>query len=114
MAEQQFYVEGHYLGSREIPLNRVIPGLDIILHRSIAYFCPKCGEVWGRVLHVAADYTQCWQRPCSKHGDGRLGSLPYNHLGEPNNVEEDWPEAALRWELTAELTYHEKREKELG
>jgi hypothetical protein len=40
---------------------------------------------------------------CRKCGDGRLGTLPYNILGYPTNVEEDWPEEALTREFLLTL-----------
>lgn len=114
MTVQQFYVGGSYLGQRDIPRVRLVPRLEQSVQRSIAYFCPKCGDVWGRIVHLASDYTQCVQRACAKHGDGRLGTLPYNILGEPTNVEHDWPAQAVRYEFAAELAYAEKREREIG
>lgn len=45
---------------------------------NIAYFCPKCGEIWGRAVYVFqftySPRVDCsWVveiRRCAKHGDG--------------------------------------------
>jgi hypothetical protein len=47
-------------------------------HPSIAYFCPECGEIWGRaVFSPSGPYDPIVQakwiietRHCPKHGDG--------------------------------------------
>ena len=109
MALQHFFSEGRYLGSRTIQDNRVVPGLDIRRHHSYVLFCPRCGEVWGRVLHVGAEYTECNQRFCLKHGDGRI-ACPPAWFDWPTRFESDWPSAAIRWEFEATLRYAEKEE----
>ena len=43
-----------------------------LLEQSIAYFCPACGEIWGRITLSTATYWQCLERPCQTHGDGSL------------------------------------------
>lgn len=109
MASQLFFVGKTFLGERTIPDVRAVPGLDARLHHSHAYFCPFCGDIWGRVIHTKGGYTQCSQRPCRAHGDGRLGTLPYSFLGDATNFDEDWPAAAIKWEFETELLYAERR-----
>jgi hypothetical protein len=102
MASQQFYVNGRYLGQRDIPNFFHIPGMTPRPHFGYAYFCLRCGDVWGRLVVVGAALTQVVGRPCQKHGDGRLS---YTHFfeGEPYNLEHNWPPAAIRYEFECEL-----------
>lgn len=99
MASQHFFIEGRYLGSREIPTNRAVPGLSLRRHDSIVYFCGRCGEIWGRLLHDAATYTQCYNVACRLHGDGKLSFL-WNTVGfEENYFEDNWPPEAVKYEF---------------
>lgn len=107
MATQHFLVGKAYLGSRAIPDFRVIPGLEARPHHSYAYFCLRCGDIWGRLAVDGAPLTQCVCRPCSKHGDGRLSNT-HEVPGEPYNFASDWPAAAIKYELLAELNYMER------
>lgn len=107
MASQQFYVDGRYLGARTIPDNFVVPGLAVRRHFSYAFFCLRCGEVWGRLLHLKGELTQVVGRPCRKHGDGRLSQTHF-FAGEPYNFERDWPPAAIRHEFECELSLAER------
>jgi hypothetical protein len=102
MATQHFFVDGIWLGSREIETMRLVPGLEIRPHYSYVYFCMRCGEIWGRVLHDRAKLTQAVSRACSSHGDGRL-SCPDEWFDVPLRVEGDWPPAAIRNEFFASL-----------
>lgn len=98
MALQHFFADGQYLGARKIPDLRVYPGLEVRRHFSYAYYCGRCGEIWGRFLHDIADYTQLIQLPCRKHGDGLLSCHP-TWLDMPTRFEPDWPLAATKREF---------------
>ena len=100
MAAQHFFVEGRYLGSRQIPDCRVVPGLDVRWHPSFALSCMRCGEIWGRFLHDKAPLTQPIVRPCLRHGDGRL-AFTHHNLGDPHNFDPDWPDEAVAYEFKA-------------
>ncbi len=102
MPAQHIFAAGRWLGSREVPRNRVVPGLEIRPQYSTALYCMRCGEIWGRFAIDGASLTQLTIKPCLKHGDGRLSST-YANRGEPDNFGPDWPAAALEWELQAEL-----------
>lgn len=42
---------------------------------SWAFFCPHCGEIWGRAVRVSPEGSMHWivmQRPCTAHGDGQM------------------------------------------
>lgn len=106
MGTQHFILGKSVLGSRRIPDNRVIPGLEIRRHHSYAFFCLRCGDIWGRLLHEGAPLTQCITRPCLAHGEGRF-SFTHFFAGEPYNFERDWPPAAIKHEFLAELNFIE-------
>lgn len=36
---------------------------------SAAFLCPKCGEVWGRIVRAGGDWHAA-HVPCPKHGGG--------------------------------------------
>lgn len=102
MSTQQFYVGGRYLGQRPIPDWCIIPGLVTRKHFSVAFFCMRCGDVWGRLLNLDGALTQCVCRPCRKHGDGRLSRV-FHTPDMPDDLSPAWPAAALRHELLCEL-----------
>lgn len=107
MSTQHFFVEGRYLGSREIPSYRQVPGLEVRWHYSYVLYCLQCGEIWGRILHDRAPLTQLTCRPCRKHGDGKLANLHF-FQGDPHNYEPDWPIEAIRYEFEVLLEQAEK------
>lgn len=106
MPTQHFFADGAYLGSRQFPAFRNIPGEAPSLQPHYAFFCPTCGELWGRVCFDHSTDTRVISRRCLKHGDGRLSDW-HQHLGSPRNFDESWPPAAIRHEFFAELTYRE-------
>jgi hypothetical protein len=105
VARQHIFADGAYLGSRIIPNFVCIPGFDPRAHHSYALFCMRCGEVWGRFIHEGALLTQPVNRPCRKHGDGRL-SCPPQWTDNPTAIEADWPDAAIAYEFASCLTYY--------
>lgn len=109
MAAQHFFVGRNFLGTRQIPTNRVVPGLEIRPHFSYCLFCMRCGDIWARIMHDAATLTQIRCVPCRKHGDGRLACHP-QWLDDPTRFEEDWPSAAIRHEFLATLAVVEERD----
>lgn len=102
MALQHFIVGRDYLGSRQIPDTRIVPGLEVRWHHSYAFFCMRCGEIWARVMHEGSPLTQCRNVCCRKHGDGRLSDM-VEWSDSPLRPEPDWPAAALKWELESAL-----------
>lgn len=106
MGRQILEADGVVLGERQIEGFRKIPGFPIRPNDSYAYFCDRCGEIWGRLRHEGAGSTQCIYRACRKHGDGRL-SMQYP-AGQPLGVAEDWPREALLREFLIELCEAEK------
>ena len=113
MARQHIFAEGRYLGSRMIPTNRVFPGLDIRVNDSYVKFCARCGDIWCRFIHEAAEYTQLVCEPCPKHivagyWGGTLGCHPtWTHL--PYLFADDWPPDAVAYEFNALLSTAERQ-----
>ena len=46
---------------------------------SVAYFCPACGDIWGRIT-VAGQPFASYPRYCPQHGPGF--ALPYSNQYE--------------------------------
>lgn len=107
MGKQVFEADGQVLGSREIPNFLNLPGIAIRPHYSYAYFCCRCGEIWGRLRHEGAAYTQCIYRNCRAHGDGRL-AMTFPSDREPIGISFDWPREALLREFLVELETAER------
>lgn len=102
MGSQTIEADGVVLGVREVEHWRRRDTLFAIRPTdSYAYFCPKCGDIWGRLRHEGASYWQCVYRYCRAHGDGRL-SMQYP-AGQPTGIERNWPRAALLREFMIEL-----------
>lgn len=108
MAEQHFFVNGRFLGSRMIPNFRNFPGIEDLSQHSHVYYCIRCGEIWARLIHKGATYNQLACRPCLKHGDGRLSCDPA-WFDVPLRFEDDWPSGAIRWEFEACLQWAERQ-----
>jgi hypothetical protein len=111
VASQHFFVNGHHLGTRQIPTNRLVPGLEIRPHFSYALFCLRCGDIWGRLMHEPSPLTQIICRPCLQHGDGRLAWLHdsiANINDSPLGFADDWPAEAIRYEFRANMALLEK------
>lgn len=102
MATQVFEADGRQFGVREVPNFRDYGGhFGKMPERSYVYFCNRCGSVWGGLYVVDAEWTSIIQRPCKRHGDGRLSlEFPSN---EPLAIARDWPKEALLREFLIEL-----------
>ncbi len=106
MPQAAVFVAGRSLGTFEVPLfysdrSGAVPV------RSVVYFCPSCGDIWGRIFVPGAGSTQCRYRACEKHGDGRLTQSAWP--SEPATyLTEAWPRPALVRELELELAYQTK------
>jgi len=103
MARQTFFLGPCCLGSRSVPEFHFTPGLGNRLIRSRAYFCGRCGDIWGRLLVDSSTFTQLVQRPCLAHGDGRFSQ--FHNFEEGADYSADWPAAATAYEARAWLEY---------
>lgn len=110
-ATQKFFVEGRYLGSRQIRAWNDRPPFGMLPVCGVALFCPNCGDLWARILPVDATWTQSYIRKCKRHGDGTLSAVPCLFYWQENEFAEDWPPAAIRHEF---LTLLEQAERRLG
>jgi len=103
------FVGKSFLGELEYDSGRS----DLRWHRSsTAYFCPECGDIWGRI--VAQDSRgkpkafEVARVACAQHYDhwNVPGSFLVGHL---EYLLGDLPLAALRRELEVHLTYAERK-----
>lgn len=107
MPRQSFFVNGKYLGHRDVPAFVKIPGFEPRLQHSYCIYCLRCGEIWARFLVEGAPLHQIRCLPCAKHGDGRISS-PQSWTDDPLRIDATWPEAAVRYEFGVSLALAEK------
>lgn len=98
-------VGAHYfLGNALLGTSQAVPRWDDwkVHHNNIAYFCPDCGEVWGRVMddRLAGWWPQTAH--CSKHGGGSFISPWRNQF-------EELPPEVLHYELLLRLARFESK-----
>lgn len=55
-----YFYGGQYLGRVTLPLAATPP-------HQLAYFCRRCGEIWGRVLCSVGDSWDISTVPCRQH-----------------------------------------------
>jgi predicted RNA-binding Zn-ribbon protein involved in translation (DUF1610 family) len=71
MWQTQYYIDNQFVGHSEIGEVRVREHL--VEPESIAYFCPRCGDVWARI--VVCDTSRLWgisNNLCPRHGLGTM------------------------------------------
>ena len=98
----EFFIGNEYLGcgfqARDDRL-QAIP-------RSIAYFCPLCGEIWARAVVQGSDRWSVSHSDCTRCGRWSLISVPGSlwHSWDPN-LTQSFSEPVLRreWGLAAEF-----------
>lgn len=111
--KQSLFADGEWLGDREVSAYRLADPNSkaygtVLPYYNVAYFCPHCGEIWGRILYETARPE--WQiniRQCARHATLGIqavyaGSLISSHPSakEPGAWADDWPEAATRREFS--------------
>lgn len=114
--KQHFHTSIRYLGAREVdstyPLGLIEAPAARAKQRNCAYFCPRCGEIWGRVSYDGVDEWTIHSRPCAMHGTQPwevqyAGSFRAAYPGiDPLSISTDWPRGALEYE--ANLVLHHK------
>lgn len=98
----EVFIEGKHLGSFTTPE---------WLQFSLAYFCPKCAEVWARIaVRTEANRDLNFvplQAACRNHSDywSVPGSLTY---GRYNELLSSLPLPAMLHELKVHITWAEK------
>lgn len=68
--DESFWVERTFLGTRRIRWFVTNDG-KLANFSSQAFFCPQCGQIWGRIILVP-DSWFTRNRYCLKHGGGSL------------------------------------------
>lgn len=66
-------------------------------HQNIAYFCPECGDVWGRVFDERVAGWFATTSYCAAHGGGSF-IFPWR------NSFDEFPAEVLRYELNLLLS----------
>lgn len=61
MATQQNHAD-YFIGSRHFGAGKVHPQ-----SRSLAYFCPTCGDIWGRAVVHGATEWDLYVNSCERH-----------------------------------------------
>jgi len=101
---RSFFLNGQYLGT--VPAE--LPGKMPV--RSLAYFCPCCGNVWGRINTSGGKAWDLQYRPCSPCGDisddWMIDPIMIGCFSgyQSNLPAEDWPASLLRHELLQTIT----------
>jgi hypothetical protein len=108
MPSQHFFVQGRYLGSRQVPRFSTSSTFGARVTWTTCLFCPECADIWARLIVEDAGYSQCWPERCPKHGGGELDRT-CRFEWWPCELEADWPEEALRYVLLRELKLFEQR-----
>ena len=96
----------YFLGNRLLgSTSRVQTWDGIQPARSLAYFCPTCGEVWGRLVVAPSDEWLALSAPCARH-PAWLGTVPGSFLRgwNPTGLAE-LPDELLPYEFDIHWTY---------
>jgi hypothetical protein len=94
---ERFYVGNRFLGDHAYNWFCTNGDRKALLPSEL-FFCPLCGEVWGRRINQQ-DFWVATSRPCRKHGSGSL--LHDNEDWAPLLAE--LPRALLEYELSLEV-----------
>lgn len=107
--QEHFFLGSDFLGFREVLLFHTNGGREaLIMNR--AFFCPVCGEIWGRrVMLPAKESTQqspLWRSEelyCEAHGGGSFFTHDYEMEGQASKLGEhnsqDFPYEVLKREV---------------
>jgi predicted RNA-binding Zn-ribbon protein involved in translation (DUF1610 family) len=68
MARADYFVGSRYFGASQVNPKS----------RSLAYFCPTCGEIWGRAVVENCEEWDLYTNSCEKHENRNI----YTH-GQP-------------------------------
>lgn len=75
---------------------------------SIAYFCPGCGEVWGRMLREGKSWHTVTS-PCRAHGSTwRVGGL-FHHPWQ--RILDDFPTEVLTHDFLSLFTHWQRSQQ---
>lgn len=99
---QHFFLQGRYLGARQISAWFRLSGEAPRYQHSYVLFCGRCGDIWARLIVDGAPYTQVIQTPCRAHGDGRISCSP-RWKDHPTCIDISWPSEAIRYEFERTL-----------
>lgn len=72
-------------------------------HTNMAFFCPKCGEIWGRIMDERVAGWFAVTSLCAKHNGGSF-------IAPWRSSFEELPPEVLRYELQTRLDQFERSE----
>ncbi len=104
---RHFVVEGKFFGT--VACEKELCHSEYHPPRSIAYFCPKCAEVWARCPVEGTPNDNDWEvtsRVCRKHKESHWHTPGILDLPWKPGYFEGFPDPAVRWEFQRELEYH--------
>ena len=93
-------------------------GFPSVTLRNIAYFCPTCGEVWGRRTWTVAP-IDCWHsvnRFCSRHGGGYflddgIGDSLRDFDPNSHNLREFLTQEILLWDVKKDYDFFDRKQR---
>jgi hypothetical protein len=103
-----FILHGHILATQTITRQQLEGDLAF---DSLAYFCPKCGEIWSRVEYSNhKENWQCLPRYCDKHvgdywEDAMAGCFSYSRYAYPIRL---YPPEVIRHDFKM-IALHQQR-----
>lgn len=110
MYEQSIWVDGKFLGSFVRP--------PMIVHaerqppRSLAYFCPHCGQIWARAIVEGCMQWEIGGGYCKEHAGPSPftvpGSLLLSWEQEYSSLLLSCPDI-VRWEMERHIEFIERR-----
>lgn len=95
---EYFLLHDRPLAYRKQPYHGVHSTGDLILRKSVAFLCPKCGEIWGRRYVLNQDWS-AETVSCPAHGGGSFLSETEWRYVVDDYYEEIFPTELLRHEL---------------
>lgn len=108
--KQHFFLRGEWIGSREIPTwSTLDPQGGPRVNSSYVLFCPKCADIWGKMMHEAEGaYCQIVNSHCVEHAgfpSDATFSAPFAEPGQARNFA-GMPEAVQRHDVAALCSFY--------
>lgn len=108
--KQHIFLRGEWIGARDIPTWDSL-GPEPSLAHSYALFCPKCAEIWGKLMHDHPEaYCQVETQYCRDHAtqpsDGTF--TRQSRWDDPRSwgYGGEWPREALLNDIIALTTFY--------
>ena len=102
---QHFFIEGKHLGTTT--RGNVFVHGELQAPTSVAYFCPKCAEIWARGMVEGSPHCEVRSVDCRKHPSRVYTVAGSLTSGWDEELNEAFPAEVLRWELERHFNYYE-------